>query len=180
MKIDRNRSFLLLVDVQERLVPAMAEAESLLANAAILLKAATRLGIPLLASEQYPKGLGPTVSALAALLPPDSIQQKIAFSCADDPALIARIPGLARPQAVVCGIETHVCVLQTALDLVAGGYRCFVVRDACSSRKQASIDAALARMVQAGITIVTTEMVLFEWLRDAAVPEFREVSALIR
>ncbi|MEX2297412.1 MAG: hydrolase [Dongiaceae bacterium] len=169
-----------MVDVQERLLPTMADADSLLANAAILLKAAARLSVPLLASEQYPRGLGSTVPALAALLPAGSIQPKTAFSCAGDPALIARIAGFGRPQAVLCGIETHVCVLQTALDLAAGGYRCFVVRDACSSRRQASIDAALARMAQAGITIVTTEMVLFEWLQNAAVPEFREVSALIR
>jgi nicotinamidase-related amidase len=180
MLIDRNHSYLLVVDVQERLLPAMADPDSVQANGAILLKAAARLGVPMLGSEQYPKGLGPTVSALRALMPEGAILAKAAFSCAGDPALRARIAGLERLQAVICGIETHVCVLQTALDLTAAGYRCFVVRDACSSRRQASIDAAVARLQQAGVVLVTTEMVLFEWLHDAAAPEFRDVSALIR
>ncbi|MEX2202293.1 MAG: hydrolase [Dongiaceae bacterium] len=180
MVIDRNQSFLLMVDVQERLLPAMADAGSVQANGAILLKAATRLDVPILASEQYPKGLGSTVPALRGLVPPGAILSKTAFSCVGDPALRARIAGFGRPQVVICGIETHVCVLQTALDLAAEGYRCFVVRDACSSRRQASIDAAVSRLQLAGIAIVTTEMVLFEWLHDAAAPEFREVSALIR
>ena len=180
MLIDRNHSFLLMVDIQERLLPAMADPDSVQANGAILLKAAMRLGVPMLGSEQYPKGLGPTVSVLRALVPEGATLAKTAFSCAGDPALRARIARLERPQAVVCGIETHVCVLQTALDLTAEGYRCFVVRDACSSRRQASTDAAVARLQLAGVAIVTTEMVLFEWLHDAATPEFRDVSALIR
>ena len=180
MLIARDRSFLLVVDVQERLLPTMADPDSVQANGAILLKAALRLGVPILGSEQYPKGLGPTVPVLRALMPEAAILAKTAFSCASDPALRARIAGFGRPQAVICGIETHVCVLQTALDLTARGHRCFVVRDACSSRKPVSIDAAVARLQLADVTIVTTEMVLFEWLQDAAAPEFRDVSALIR
>jgi nicotinamidase-related amidase len=180
MLIDRNRSFLLTVDVQERLLPVMADPESVLRNGAILLKAAARLGVPVLASVQYPRGLGPTVAPLAGLLPDGSILSKTAFSCAGDPVLSERIAGLGRPQAVICGIEAHVCVLQSALGLLAAGYVCFVVRDASSSREVASTEAGMARMAQAGISIVTTEMVLFEWLQDAATPEFKEVSALIR
>lgn len=180
MLIDRNRSFLLLVDVQDRLLPAMAEPAMVLRNAAILLKAAARLGIPVLASEQYPKGLGHTVPELADLLPAGSVMEKVAFSCLGEAGPTDRIASLGRKQAVICGIEAHVCVLQTAMDLAAKGYDVFVVRDAVSSRAALSVDTALARFHRTGIQVVTTEMVAFEWLGRAGSDEFKEISRLIR
>ena len=180
MLIDRNRSFLLLVDVQDRLLPAMAEPEILLRNAAILLKAAARLGVPVLASEQYPSGLGHTVPELASLLPAGAVMEKVAFSCLGEAGPTDRITSFGRKQAVICGIEAHVCVLQTAMDLAAKAYEPFVVRDAVSSRAALSVDTALARFQKTGIEVVTTEMVVFEWLARAGTDEFKEVSRLIR
>ena len=180
MLIDRDRSFLLLVDVQDRLLPAMAEPEILLRNAAILLKAAARLGVPVLASEQYPRGLGHTVPELASLLPAGAVMEKVAFSCLGEAGPTDRIASFGRKQAVICGIEAHVCVLQTAMDLAAKAYEPFVVRDAVSSRAALSVDTALARFQKTGIEVVTTEMVVFEWLARAGTDEFKEVSRLIR
>ena len=180
MLIDRERSFLLLVDVQDRLLPAMTEPAIVLRNAGILLKAAARLGVPVLASEQYPRGLGHTMPELASLLPAGATMEKVAFSCLGEAGAADRIASLGRKQAVICGIEAHVCVLQTALDLAAKGYQPFVVRDAVSSRAALSVETALARFQRTGIEVVTTEMVAFEWLARAGTDEFREISRLIR
>jgi isochorismate hydrolase len=116
MLIEAGRSVLLVIDVQERLLPAMVE------HCVLLAKAASRLEIPTLLSEQYPKGLGPTVPDLAALVPAASIHAKLHFSCAADPGLSHRLSEIGRPQIVIAGIETHVCVLQTALGFRAGGF----------------------------------------------------------
>lgn len=180
MLIERNRSLLLLVDVQDRLVPAMAEPAGMLANCALLLKAAARLGVPILASEQYPRGLGPTVPELLALLPDGAVSAKTVFACGGDPEIQARLRAAGRDQVVVCGIEAHVCVLQTALGLEAGGYIPFVIADATASRRPESKAAALDRLRANGIEVATAEMVLFEWLGRAATDEFRELSRLIR
>jgi nicotinamidase-related amidase len=180
MLLARDKSCLLVVDVQERLAPAMSDPAPVLRNAAILMKAAGRLDVPMVVSEQYPKGLGTTVPELKALAPEDSVLSKLSFSCAGDPGLRLRFDSLARPQIVVCGMEAHVCVLQSALGLKEAGYTPFVVADAIASRVDASRETALARMRAAGIDVVTTEMVVFEWLGRAGTDEFREVSRLIR
>lgn len=180
MLIDRDQSCLLVIDMQERLLPAMAAAQAIARNAATLVRAANRLGVPVLASEQYRRGLGATVPALAAELPAACTIEKLHFSCLADPGFAERFRGLGRAQAVVTGIEAHVCVLQTALDLNAAGVRTFVVADATGSRTDASLEVALARARAGGIEVVTTEMVVFEWLRRAGTPEFKELSALIK
>lgn len=180
MLIERDRSLLLLVDVQERLLPAMIEPAGMLANCALLLRAAARLGVPILASEQYPQGLGPTVPELRALLPDGAVCAKTAFACTGDPEIQARLGAAGRDQVVICGIEAHVCVLQTALGLKAGGHAPIVVFDATTSRRPDSKEAALDRLRDNGIEVATAEMVLFEWLGRAATEEFRELSRLIR
>lgn len=180
MLIDRNKALLLVVDIQERLVPAMQDPESLVRQAGILLRAATHLEIPVVASEQYPAGLGHTVAPLVEALPDGAVQEKLAFSCWGDEGLRNRLESSGRRQIVLAGIEAHVCVLQTALQLRETGYSVFVVRDAVSSRRPESIETALTRMQNAGIQPVTTEMVVFEWLERAGTPEFRELSKLIR
>jgi nicotinamidase-related amidase len=184
MLADRRRSQLLVVDMQERLMPALGEAERTIANAGILIRSAGRLGIPITVIEQYPQGLGPTVRDLSCRLPKGTtILPKIAFSGAADAAVAARLAHLraeARDQVVLCGAEAHVCVLQTALGLRAGGMAVFVVADAVSSRSPHSVAVAEARLVQAGCAWVTTEMVLFEWLERAATDEFRGLAPLIR
>lgn len=180
MLIEADGSCLLVVDVQARLAPAVAESEGVVANCAVLMRAAARLGVPILVSEQYPKGLGPTVEALAGLAPPGSVLAKVAFSCLGDADYARRFAALGRPQAVIAGMEAHVCVLQTAMDVLAAGGSAFVVADAVSSRAPDNAAAALDRLAGAGATVVTTEMVVFEWLRRAATPEFKELSRLIK
>lgn len=181
MLLRAERSFLAVVDVQERLAPAMATPDAAIGRCTILVRAAARLGVPMLVSEQYPKGLGRTVPSLAALVAPETVVEKIHFSCADEEAWSKRLEALGgRDQAVVCGMEAHVCVLQTALGLQEKGYRVAVAADAVSSRKAEDAGLALARMQQSGVTVVSTEMVVFEWLRRAGSAEFKELSALIK
>lgn len=180
MLMDATRSSLLIVDVQENLGPVMADPRQVYANCATLLRAADRLAVPVTVSEQYPRGIGPTMGELKVLVPEGAVVEKIHFSCADEPAIRARLHGFGRGQVVVAGIEAHVCVLQTCLGLKAAGYDVFVVGDACSSRNPANHQAALARMGAAGIGVVTTEMVLFEWLKRAGTPEFKDLLKWIK
>ncbi len=180
MLIDRQQSCLLVVDIQARLLPAMAQPQDVVRNAGILLRAARRLDVPMLVSEQYRRGLGTTVPELAAAIPADCVIEKQDFSCLGDAVFAERLRALGRTQAIVAGIEAHVCVLQTALDLAGAGFETFVVADATSSRSEHSRTAALERIRAGGIEVVTTEMVVFEWLKRAGTPEFKELSALIK
>jgi len=184
MLIGRDSSCLLVVDIQEKLLPAMQDPMLVVRNTGILMQAAARLGVPVLVSEQYPQGLGPTVAELRHLVPAESILAKTAFSCADDPGLRQKLADLKRPQVIICGIEAHVCVLQTALGLSSDrgpdSLSPVVVADATSSRTIANREAALARLRGDGAQIATTEMVVFEWLGRAGTPEFKELSRLIR
>lgn len=165
-------------------MPAVDGADRVAANAGILIRSAERLGIPITVTEQYPKGLGRTVPDVADRLPDSAaILPKTAFSGAGEPAIaahLARLRAEDRDQAILCGAEAHVCVLQTALGLRAEGMTVFVVADAVSSRSPHSVAAAQARLVQAGCVWVTTEMVVFEWLERAGTEEFRALAPLIR
>ncbi|WP_224390952.1 isochorismatase family protein [Pseudonocardia sp. ICBG1293] len=168
-----GNAVLLLVDLQERLVPAMHDGERVVARAARLAEAATLLEVPVLATEQAPDKLGPTVARLADVA--HLVVPKTRFAAADD---VLFPPG--RAEVVVAGVEAHVCVLQTALELLADGRRVLVVADAVGSRSVEDEQLALQRLRTAGAGIVTSEMVLFEWLRDAAHPRFREVQQLLK
>ncbi|MEO8558630.1 MAG: hydrolase [Rhodospirillales bacterium] len=181
MLLDYRLSALLLVDLQEKLIPAMHEPAPILVNSLILLTAAGRLSVPATLTEQYPDGLGPTVAELAdRVRSRDVIFPKMTFSAAGEPSVMSRMRQSRRTQVVLAGIEAHVCVLQTAIGLQQLGYQVFVVSDAVTSRKPASAVQALERLRQNGISIVTTEMVLFEWLGRAGTDEFKELSRLIR
>ncbi len=180
MLIDAAQSCLLVVDIQERLAPSMAAPDRVITNALVLMTAARKLGVPILVSEQYPRGLGPTVSPVAALAPQDAVVEKIHFSCLGDEPYLRRFSALHRSQAVIAGIEAHVCVLQTAQQLLEIGRHVFVVADATSSRTEANHTLALNRLANAGAHVVSTEMVVFEWLKKAGTPEFKELSALIK
>jgi nicotinamidase-related amidase len=180
MGLKAENSFLLIVDVQRRLAPATYDPEAAIKSCATLMRAARALNVPMLVSEQYPKGLGPTVDALAALAPNDATMDKVHFSCLADEAIRARIAGLERRQAVLAGMEAHVCVLQTALDLIEAGYAAAIVADAVTSRTPENKALGLARAAHRGAEIVSTEMVLFEWLRTAQHPAFKLVSASIK
>jgi nicotinamidase-related amidase len=180
MLIDQNQSALLVVDIQQKLAPIVHGHEQVISNAEILLKTAVRLNVPVLISEQYPKGLGHTVSELTDLAPKGSVVEKTSFSCALEKPFATRLAALQRKQVVIAGMESHICVLQTALGLQDEGYVPFVVADATSSRRPESYAIALDRLRSAGVTVVTTEMVMFEWLGRAGTPEFKELSALIK
>lgn len=180
MRIERERSFLLIVDMQEKLVPAVEDREGVVANAARLMTGAARLGVPVLLTEHYAKGIGHTVPALRKLAPADAVLEKIHFSAVAEPACERRLAALRRPQAVVAGTEAHVCVLQSVLGLAEAGYETFVVLDAVASRKPEDKAAAIDRLRDAGVGGVTTEMVLFEWLARGDTEDFRALLPLIK
>jgi nicotinamidase-related amidase len=168
---------LLLIDLQERLMPVIHDAEAVLARAVRLAEAAQLLDVPVNATEQNPARLGHTVAPLAVY--PRHVVSKTAFSAVADPGFPALLPdGVA--QIVVAGTEAHVCVLQTVLGLLASGHCVLLVADAIGSRDPADRAAAIDRARQHGAEIVTSEMVLFEWLRDARHPRFREVQKLLK
>lgn len=169
-------SCLLVVDFQERLMPAIYQADSVVANGAWLIQIARRLGVPVLASEQYPQGLGHTVAAIRELLPAEAFMAKTHFSCAAERDCMRRIDALGREQIIVIGAEAHVCVLQTALDLRAAGKEVFLVADAVSSRSPRDVELAVERMRADGVRIVSREMVAFEWLHQAGDDRFRAIS----
>ena len=171
MLIDAHRCRLLVIDVQTRLLPAIADSQSVLDQILWLVRLAKRLGVPISASEQYPQGLGTTHAGLLKELPDNCVSEKIHFSC-----VAAGILGQANEQLVICGIESHVCVLQTAIELKGAGHEVFVVESGVGSRRHADKATALERMRQAGIEIVSAEMFAFECLRTAGTPLFREIS----
>jgi nicotinamidase-related amidase len=183
MLLDAGKSSLLLIDVQERLLPAMHSPELVVRHAAILLNAAATLQVPVTVSEQYPRGLGHTVPELIA---PDANVwrfEKLAFSCWRDRPLANHLIGLheaGRPQVILAGIEAHVCVLQSAIDLVMAGFAVFAVADAMSSRRPSSAEVACERMRANGVQVITTEMAVFELLGQAGTPVFKALSALVK
>lgn len=180
MLLNAQQSSLLVVDVQEKLAPAVENTRATIDRIAVLMKAAAKLDVPITITEHYPKGIGHTVPDLAALAPAEAVCEKITFACQGSEAAAARLGGLGRPQVVVAGMETHVCVLQSALSLLADGYAVFLARDAVSSRRAEDRDTAIERLQRSGGTIVTTEMVLFEWLERGDTPAFRELLTLIK
>ena len=177
MVLNAEGSVLLLIDLQQRLMPAIHDSEVVIARAARLAEAARLLGVPIRATQQYPAGLGATVPELAGY--PAETLDKTSFSATGNPGFAALLPPGA-DQILIAGAEAHVCVLQTVLALLPAGRRVAVVADAVGSRDPADRQVALDRARQHGAEIVTSEMVLFEWLGDARNPKFREVQKLLR
>lgn len=180
MLLSADQTLLLAIDIQERLLPAVHDGARVQRHAEILLQAANILRIPALLTEQYPKGLGATVAQIRTAAGHSPILPKMHFSAWQDHAIRAHIETLRRPSVVIAGVEAHVCVLQTALDMAGAGCRVAVVTDAISSRHPDSAAVARDRMAAAGIAPVTTEMCVFEWLGTASHPDFRTLSALIK
>jgi len=176
--LDRGAAVLVVVDVQERINAVMAD-QAHLPRIAVLVEACAALGVPVVATEQYPKGLGPTVPSLATLLPEPPLVKET-FSCAREPLVRAALEATDRRQAIVVGIEAHVCVLQTALDLVAADFQVHVPHDAVNSRRPADKEWALRRMASAGVVVTATESALFELLERCGTDEFKAVSRMIR
>jgi nicotinamidase-related amidase len=179
--MSRHNSALLVIDVQQRLIPHVARHQQIVWNIGRLIEGATVLKIPVAATEQYPQGLGPTVSEIAPRL--GSVHSKLTFSCAGCPQLVGQLEELAGRgihKILVTGVEAHVCVQQTALDLMADGLDVYVAADAVGSRQELDCEMALRRLDSAGATLTTTEAALFEWCQEAGTPEFRQISALAR
>jgi nicotinamidase-related amidase len=181
MLLDAAKSSLLIVDVQDKLLPAVTEPQRVVDRTRILLKAAETLQIPVTVSEQYSKGLGRTVPELATNA--TSTFEKLSFSCWRDEAMKAHFIKLhesGRPLVIVAGLEAHVCVIQTAIDLNNAGFGVFAVADAMSSRKSESAALAFERMRSTGIQVINTEMAVFELLEKAGTAEFKGLSVLIK
>lgn len=176
MLIHPEKSCLLVIDIQDKLLPAIHEKEKLVANSKWLIEVAAIIKIPTITSEQYPQGLGHTVEELRAVLPENRYMHKTAFSCAADPDCNNIINSLDRTQVVIVGMEAHVCVLQTALQLKLQGLDVFVVADAVSSRSLEDKTYALERMRSCGIHIITREMAAFEWMQKSGTDNFKRIS----
>ena len=161
-------------------MPAIHERERVLLNALRLVKGAGILNLPVLATEQYPKGIGRTVSELAGAIPGFAPLEKTAFSCCGAKNFISSLASKNVRDVVLCGIEAHVCVCQTALDLLDQGFGVFVVADAISSRTAENLQSGIARMRDSGAAIVSTEMILFELLEEAGTEQFKKILELIK
>jgi nicotinamidase-related amidase len=179
--LDIAASQLVIVDIQERLAPAIANEAAALKATLLLVAAARRLGVPISVTEQYPKGLGATVAPLRTALGADAaLFEKMHFSAMREVKFAQHLAQAQRKTLVICGMEAHVCVLQTALDAKAAGYDVALVADAVGSRVEQSREIALQRAAQAGLTVVTAEMVVFEWLQRAGTDDFKAIAPLLK
>lgn len=184
MRASRSRAQLIIIDVQDKLAPHVEGHVAVIANCGRLIRYAKRLGAPLTVTEHYPQGLGSTVAELRASAGDDAtVLGKIAFSALKDEAIASRVRKLkadGRDQITVAGMEAHVCVCQTVLDLIQDGFHTFVVADAVGSRDPDARQLALDRMERAGAEIVSHEMIAFEWLERGDVPEFKDLIGVIK
>ncbi len=178
-KLAADESILVVVDVQERLAAAMSDRESVIGNIEHLGVLAKDLAIPHVVTEQYPRGLGPTVERLRMLFDAPPIE-KLTFSCFGEAAFYDRLKASGRTKVVVTGMETHVCVLQTVLDLLGHGFIVHVPADAVCSRSREHRDLALENLRDTGAVITVTETVLFQWLQRAGTEQFKKISQRIR
>src|SRR5690348_6510672 len=179
-RVRRSRAGLLVVDLQERLVPAIFENKRVVENCMRLIGATAVLKRPMYVTEQYPKGLGRTLAGVAAAVPNFAPLEKVAFSACGAEGLIARLEAASVSDVILCGVETHVCVSQTCLDLLEADYRVFVVDDAMSSRTKENHLIGMQRMRAAGAVIVSTEMIIFELLERAGTDEFKKILPLVK
>ncbi|HEU4949403.1 MAG TPA: isochorismatase family protein [Candidatus Deferrimicrobiaceae bacterium] len=182
--LNREDAVLVVVDVQERLVPAIDRElyERSLKNFKIVLEAAGTLGLPIVLTEQYPKGLGRTVSPVLQALEGKAYEriEKVAFSCGRDERFLAAIAKTVRHQVILVGMETHVCVYQTSVDLINAGYEVFVLDDAVSSRFPHNYSSGIASLRDAGAVVISTETAVFQMMKVAGTPEFKKISSLLR
>jgi nicotinamidase-related amidase len=180
MRILKEHTVGLVIDMQERLVPVMEEREQLTNNCKKLVQGLQILDIPLLVTQQYTKGLGETIDEIKSLISDFQYIEKTDFSCMDEPVFAENLALSGAENVIICGIEAHVCVLQTALDLKEAGYYPVVVMDCVSSRSFDSVDLAAERFRHAGIVMTSMESILFELTRTARTPEFKEISKLVK
>jgi len=180
MRITKEFTTGLIIDIQERLFPAMYEKETLLRNCQILIQGLTKIKIPLLVTQQYTKGLGETVSEIKSVISDFSFVEKRNFSCCDEPVAMQKLNETGTKNIIICGIESHVCVLQTAVDFKESGFNPIVVINCVSSRTKENIEMARERFRHEGIMMTSYESILFELTRSSAAPEFKAVSKLVK
>jgi nicotinamidase-related amidase len=178
--LEKNDAALLIIDVQERLAPAMKQGDRVIKNCQHLIELAKMIDIPIIVTEQYPKGLGRTVPELQSVLPQYKPTEKTAFNCCGEPACLAQIRNLGRKKIIVIGMETHVCVLQTVTSLLQEGFIPHVARDAVCSRAEENRKTGIEFMRDAGAVITCTETVLFQLLKVAGTEEFKKISQRIK
>jgi nicotinamidase-related amidase len=182
-QLNRADSILAIIDIQERLVAAMPGdvGATVARNAAILVQAAQNLSIPIILTEQYPKGLGATVSEITSLSTEKKPIEKLVFNCCNAPSFTEALEAAApRKSIILCGIESHVCVLQTAMGLLEKGYGVFIAADAAGSRTKLNWKMGLELLRQAGAVIGTAEIFLFQWLGEAGTDQFKKLSKLLK
>lgn len=180
MRIHVENSVGLIIDIQEKLLAVMQEPDAIVQRAGILIRGLDALQVPILATVQYKKGLGPTVPAVRGALGTVEETEKATFSCCDDSSFMKQLEQTGKGTVIIAGIETHVCVLQTALDLADRGFIPVLAVDATSSRKTLDKEVALRRMEQSGVILTTTESILFELTRVSGTPTFKAISKLIK
>jgi nicotinamidase-related amidase len=179
--LDRDRSVLVVIDVQGSLFAAIPDSAPLLSRIALLVQAAKVLGVPVLATTQNAARLGETLPALRELLPDGSSPlDKLSFSAVRNEAFRSAVEETGRSQVVVCGVETHICVAQTAIDLLRLGYAVTVVPDACGSRSVERHKLGMERIRDLGVLPAAAESVVYEWLEEAGTPEFRTILSLVK
>lgn len=178
--LNREKTCLLIIDLQEKILKVMDSPEEVLSNTLKLIKGVQILNVPVFITEQYPKGLGPTITEISELLSSQAPVQKLTFSCSGAGDLLSVLKSKNIEQVIVCGIESHVCVQQSVLDLLANGFQVNLAADAVASRKKKDYDFALRRMEKHGAEITTTEAILFELLNVCGTDEFKQVSKIIK
>lgn len=180
MRADLNNTIALIIDEQEKLMPVINEAASVLRSTKILVEGLKILDVPFLITQQYTKGMGMTVPPLLEAAGTDKYYDKRTFSCWDDEAIRQAIESSGKKQVLLAGVEAHICLLQTAVDLLDAGYDVFVVENCVSSRKPNDKAVAIRRMMQSGVQVTTYESILFELMRTSTHPNFKEISKLIK
>ncbi|HVG04259.1 MAG TPA: isochorismatase family protein [Burkholderiaceae bacterium] len=180
MRLRSEQSFLLVVDVQAQLAPRVEGGDQIIARCAALIQAARLLKLPVRITEHCADRIGHSVPEILALTRPDEVVSKTHFCCTDEPGAMTNFDALDRKQAVIAGMEAHVCAMQAALGLADHGYECFFVYDASGSRRSSDHMVAIERLRMSNVHIVTAEMVMFEWLKCADAPEFRELLKIVK
>ncbi len=178
--LTKNNSILVIVDVQERLISSMSNQKALIENLSHLLRGMTALKMPIILTEQYPEKLGKTVDDLSSMLHNPTLISKLSFSCWQESAFRNKLTSVNHKNVILAGIEAHVCVYQSAIDLINNGFNVHLVADAVSSRKDSNRDFAIERMKQDGVKLTTSEMVLFELVRVAQGEDFKQILKIIR
>lgn len=180
MRMVPEETMALIIDLQEKLVPAMTDVPALIKNTKALIEGLKISDVPMIITEQYPRGLGQTIQEIIEVAPDIPVMEKLEFSCYDNKQIRKAVDALGKKNIIICGIEAHVCVMQTVMDLKSAGYNVVLIEDCIQSRKAHDQEIALKRAEFEGACITTCEGVLFELVRKAGTPQFKQLSALVK